>query len=214
MPSRRWQLAVKHAGDRVAAGALLLLLSPAFAVIGLLVWLEDGRPIFFRQDRVGRYGRRFLIWKFRSMVVEADRLLDKEGRVHGDGRITRVGRFLRLTSLDELPQLINVIRGEMSFIGPRPGLKEHYDRYTAAQKRRYDMRPGVTGLAQVNGRNTLPWSRRIAYDLEYIDEFSLWRDVKILAKTIAIVATGKNLVLDRNPELVDDLPPSRDSGGR
>jgi len=214
MPSRRWQLAVKHAGDRVAAGVLLLLLSPAFAVIGLLVWLEDGRPIFFRQDRVGRYGRRFLIWKFRTMVVEADRLLDKEGRVHGDGRITRVGRFLRLTSLDELPQLINVIRGEMSFIGPRPGLKEHYDRYTAAQKRRYDMRPGVTGLAQVNGRNTLPWSRRIAYDLEYIDEFSLWQDVKILAKTIAIVATGKNLVLDRNPELVDDLPPSRDSGGR
>ena len=214
MPSRRWQLAVKHAGDRVAAGVLLLLLSPAFAVIGLLVWLEDGRPIFFRQDRVGRYGRRFLIWKFRTMVVEADRLLDKEGRVHGDGRITRAGRFLRLTSLDELPQLINIIRGEMSFIGPRPGLKEHYDRYTAAQKRRYDMRPGVTGLAQVNGRNTLPWSRRIAYDLEYIDEFSLWRDVKILAKTIAIVATGKNLVLDRNPELVDDLPPSRDSGGR
>ena len=214
MPSRRWQLAVKHAGDRVAAGVLLLLLSPAFAVIGLLVWLEDGRPIFFRQDRVGRYGRRFLIWKFRSMVVEADRLLDKEGRVHGDGRITRAGRFLRLTSLDELPQLINVIRGEMSFIGPRPGLKEHYDRYTAAQKRRYDMRPGVTGLAQVNGRNTLPWSRRIAYDLEYIDQFSLWQDVKILAKTIAIVATGKNLVLDRNPELVDDLPPSRDSGGR
>jgi len=214
MPSRRWQLAIKHAGDRVAAGVLLLLLSPAFAVIGLLVWLEDGRPIFFRQDRVGRYGRRFLIWKFRTMVVEADRLLDKEGRVHGDGRITRAGRFLRLTSLDELPQLINVIRGEMSFIGPRPGLKEHYDRYTAAQKRRYDMRPGVTGLAQVNGRNTLPWSRRIAYDLEYIDEFSLWQDVKILAKTIAIVATGKNLVLDRNPELVDDLPPSRDSGGR
>jgi undecaprenyl phosphate N,N'-diacetylbacillosamine 1-phosphate transferase len=214
MPSRRWQLAVKHAGDRVAAGVLLLLLSPAFAVIGLLVWLEDGRPIFFRQDRVGRYGRRFLIWKFRSMVVEADRLLDKEGRVRGDGRITRVGRFLRLTSLDELPQLINIIRGEMSFIGPRPGLKEHYDRYTAAQKRRYDMRPGVTGLAQVNGRNTLPWSRRIAHDLEYIDQFSLWRDVKILAKTIAIVATGKNLVLDRNPELVDDLPPSRDSGGR
>lgn len=214
MPSRRWQLAVKHAGDRVAAGVLLLLLSPAFAVIGLLVWLEDGRPIFFRQDRVGRYGRRFLIWKFRTMVVEADRLLDKEGRVHGDGRITRAGRFLRLTSLDELPQLINIIRGEMSFIGPRPGLKEHYDRYTAAQKRRYDMRPGVTGLAQVNGRNTLPWSRRIAYDLEYIDKFSLWRDAKILAKTIAVVATGKNLVLDRNPELVDDLPPSRDSGGR
>ena len=214
MPSRRWQLAVKHAGDRVAAGVLLLLLSPAFAVIGLLVWLEDGRPIFFRQDRVGRYGRRFLIWKFRTMVVDADRLLDKEGRVHGDGRITRAGRFLRLTSLDELPQLINVIRGEMSFIGPRPGLKEHYDRYTAAQRRRYDMRPGVTGLAQVNGRNTLPWSRRIAYDLEYIREFSLWRDAKILAKTIAVVATGKNLVLDRNPELVDDLPPSRDSGGR
>jgi len=214
MPSRRWQLAVKHAGDRVAAGVLLLLLSPAFAVIGLLVWLEDGRPIFFRQDRVGRYGRRFLIWKFRTMVVDADRLLDKEGRVHGDGRITRAGRFLRLTSLDELPQLINVIRGEMSFIGPRPGLKEHYDRYTAAQRRRYDMRPGVTGLAQVNGRNTLPWSRRIAYDLEYIDQFSLWQDVKILAKTIAIVATGKNVVLDRNPELVDDLPPSRDSGGR
>ena len=214
MPSRRWQLAVKHAGDRVAAGVLLLLLSPAFAVIGLLVWLEDGRPIFFRQDRVGRHGRRFRIWKFRTMVVEADRLLDKGGRVVGDARITRTGRFLRLTSLDELPQLINILRGEMSFIGPRPGLREHYDRYTSAQKRRYDMRPGVTGLAQVNGRNTLSWSRRIAYDLEYIRKFSLWGDAKILAKTITVVATGKNLVLDRNPELVDDLPPSRDTTGR
>jgi len=214
MPAKRWQLAVKHAGDRVAAGVLLLLLSPAFAVIGLLVRLEDGGPIFFRQDRVGRYGRRFLIWKFRTMVVEADRLLDKKGRVVGDERITRAGRFLRLTSLDELPQLINILRGEMSFIGPRPGLQEHYDRYTAAQKRRYDMQPGVTGLAQVNGRNTLSWSRRIDYDLEYIREFSLWRDAKILAKTITVVATGKNLVLDRNPELVDDLPPSRDTAGR
>ena len=204
----------KRALDVALSGLGLLASAPVWGLIAAAVKVEDGGPIFFRQDRVGRYGRRFLIWKFRTMVVEADRLLDKEGRVHGDGRITRAGRFLRLTSLDELPQLINVIRGEMSFIGPRPGLKEHYDRYTAAQKRRYDMRPGVTGLAQVNGRNTLPWSRRIAYDLEYIDEFSLWRDVKILAKTIAIVATGKNLVLDRNPELVDDLPPSRDSGGR
>lgn len=139
------------------------------------------------------------------MVQDADRLLDRRGRVGAIPRVTRIGRFLRATSLDELPQLFNILRGEMSFIGPRPGLPEHYARYSDEQRRRYAVRPGITGLAQVNGRNTLPWSQRIRWDLHYIDNYSLWLDLRILLRTIHVVVTGKGVVLDRNPDQVDDL---------
>ena len=113
--------------------------------------------------------------------------------------------MLRYLSLDELPQLINIIRGEMSFVGPRPGLLEHFHRYTQEQKKRVLMKPGVTGLAQIHGRNTLKWSKRIEYDLNYIENYSLWLDIKILLKTIKTTLCREGVVLDRNPEQVDDL---------
>jgi lipopolysaccharide/colanic/teichoic acid biosynthesis glycosyltransferase len=120
-----------------------------------------------------------------------------------------VGPLLRNLSLDELPQLINILKGEMSIIGPRPTLPEHLDRYTDEQKRRLDMRPGVTGLAQVNGRNMLKWSARIEYDVQYIDTFSLWNDFKILLKTAKVVVLRQGIAKDRNPEQVDDLAAPR-----
>jgi lipopolysaccharide/colanic/teichoic acid biosynthesis glycosyltransferase len=205
MSTRYLHIGVKHALDRVLALALLVALSPLFGLIALLIRLDDGGPVFFRQARVGRDGKPFVIWKFRTMVPDADRLLDAHGQISDARRITSVGRLLRMTSLDELPQLINILRGEMSFIGPRPGLIEHYPRLTAEQRGRYAMRPGVTGLAQTNGRNTLPWSQRIALDLKYINEYSLWLDLKILVRTVVVVFTARGVVLDRNPEQVDDI---------
>jgi lipopolysaccharide/colanic/teichoic acid biosynthesis glycosyltransferase len=140
------------------------------------------------------------------MRLDADSMLEPDGRALVN-RITGVGRLLRFLSLDELPQLVNILRGEMSFVGPRPVLVEHWQRYTDRQRLRFDMRPGITGLAQVSGRNTLPWSRRIELDLHYIEYFSLWLDCRILARTVRAVALREGVVLDRNPEEVDDLPP-------
>ena len=198
---------IKYGLDRVGAIILIPLLSPLLAVIALAIVLDDGRPIFHRQQRPGLGGRPFLVWKFRTMLTHADQFLDDRGRVVGGNRITRVGRVLRRLSLDELPQLFNIALGEMSFIGPRPAALEHLARYTPAQLGRFAMRPGVTGLAQVNGRNTLKWSERIAYDLEYIARYSPWLDFRILLRTCRVVTLGDGLVMDRNPQEVDDLTP-------
>lgn len=200
-PQRR----VKEWVDRIVAGILLLLLSPLLLLIVVLIKIDDGGPVFFRQERVGRGEQSFRIWKFRTMVPDADALLDGNGRVRED-RITRVGKFLRPLSVDELPQLVNVLRGEMSIVGPRPVVWEHLPRYSRRQRRRFLMRPGITGLAQVNGRNTITWSRRLELDVAYVESFSLWLDLLILAKTIPVVLFRRGLVLDRNPEYVDDLP--------
>lgn len=204
----RLEVRLKYALDRLAAALLLLLLWPLFGLIALLIVLDDGRPVFFRQVRPGLAAQTFSMWKFRTMVVNADRLLDAKGRVLGTNRITRVGRFLRKTSLDELPQLFNILRGEMSFVGPRPGALEHLPRYSRVQLGRFGMRPGITGLAQVNGRNLLRWSQRIAYDLEYIQRYSLGLDLRILFRTVHVVFLGSGMVMDRNSQDVDDLPPA------
>lgn len=190
----------------------LVLAVPLMAVVAVLVKLQDGGPVFFRQLRLGKGAVPFRIWKFRTMVVGADALLVDGCVPDGASRLTRVGRLLRSTGLDELPQLINILRGEMSFVGPRPTLPEHLHRYTAEEKRRFGVRPGVTGLAQVSGRNLLPWSERLRRDCAYVDGCSLWLDARILAKTVKVVLTREGVVLDRNPESVDDLPaphPSR-----
>jgi undecaprenyl phosphate N,N'-diacetylbacillosamine 1-phosphate transferase len=200
-----WQVRIKHALDRLIAFVLLVALCPLLLLVALVIRLGDRGPAIFRQERVGESGRIFRIWKFRTMAQDADRLLDAQGRVKSAGRITRVGALLRATSLDELPQLVNILRGEMSFVGPRPVLPEHYARCTVEQRGRCAMRPGVTGLAQVSGRNTLAWSKRIQFDLDYVRCYSLWLDVVILARTVIVVATGRGMVLDRNPEQVDDL---------
>lgn len=204
----RNQIAVKYAQDRVFALLLILILSPVWLAIMLAIKLDDGGPVFFTQDRLGKDGTIFKIYKFRTMIVNADQFLDEQGRVTGKNRITRVGKFLRALSLDELPQLINIFKGEMSVIGPRPVLPSHYPRYTDYQKRRLLMKPGVTGLAQVNGRNTLKWSQRIEYDVWYIEHYSLWLDIKILLKTIKVVLSREGIVMDRNPHEVDDLAQS------
>jgi lipopolysaccharide/colanic/teichoic acid biosynthesis glycosyltransferase len=205
---KRGQLLAKYMFDKLIAATMLLALSPFFLLIAIAIKLDDRGPVFFRQERLGVDGSLFRIWKFRTLIVDADRLLEPDGSVKVD-RSTRVGRVLRFLSLDELPQLLNILNGDMSIVGPRPALPEHLQRYTCAQRGRLAMRPGVTGLAQINGRNTLKWSRRIEYDLEYIRTFSLLQDLMILIKTVKVVLLREGVAADRNPEQVDDLASPR-----
>ena len=177
---RTVQLAVKHSLDRFLAAVFLCLLAPVLLVIAVAILVESGRPAVFVQPRIGRGGRRFPVYKFRTMV-------------HGDVRITRIGAFLRSWSLDELPQLVNVLRGEMSFVGPRPTLAYQVGRYTPFQRRRLEMHAGITGWAQVNGRNTLSWIQRIDLDVWYVDHFSLLLDVRILVRTISVCLRREGL---------------------
>lgn len=183
------------------------LVIPAFVVSAILLWLRDGRPLFFRHARVGRRQEPLVLTKFRTMVVNADDLLADDGSVpEGVSRITPVGRWLRRFSLDELPQLLSVLRGKMSLIGPRPLLPEVNDRLSEEQRNlRAEALPGITGLAQLRGRNSLPWSERIAADLEYVRSASLWTDVRLAVETIWAVLRGSGIAADRNPEEVDDL---------
>jgi len=198
----------KYFIDQVLAGILLILLAPIFIIIAIAIKLDDRGPIFFIQQRSGLNGKPFSIWKFRTMIVNADQLLNEAGGIKNQNRITRIGQILRSLSLDELPQLLNILKGEMSFIGPRPVLPGQAERFTTEQKKRFQMKPGITGLAQIHGRNTLKWSRRIAYDIEYIDNYSFFLDFTILLRTSKVVLLGEGIVLDRNPEQVDDLSPS------
>lgn len=200
------QLRLKVVIDRVFAAITLLLCSPLMLAIALAIKLDDGDLLLFRQDRIGRGERKFRVFKFRTMTVNADDLLDARGHVGSQNRVTRVGKFLRRSSLDELPQLVNVLRGEMSLVGPRPVLPQHVLRYSPEQRRRFAVKPGITGLAQVSGRNTLKWSRRLALDVEYVDRYSLWLDAVILLRTVKVVLLREGMVMDRNPEQVDDLP--------
>ena len=209
--SRSIQLFVKYCLDRVIALLLLLVLAPLLMIVAVSIRLVDHGPVFFYQDRIGLNRRIFSMWKFRTMIVDADRYLESDGSVKTD-RITSIGKALRYLSLDELPQLVNILKGEMSFVGPRPALPSHLNRYTATQARRLEMKPGITGLAQIRGRNQLKWSKRIQYDIEYIDGFSLWLDLKILLATIKVVIRREGIVLDRNPEQVDDLMPTNHRG--
>jgi lipopolysaccharide/colanic/teichoic acid biosynthesis glycosyltransferase len=202
---------VKDVLDRVGAIVLLVLLSPVFAVIALLIKLHDLGPVFFRHRRPGLDAQPFEVWKFRTMIVDADGFLDETGAATRN-RVTPIGRRLRALSLDELPQLINIAKGDMSFIGPRPAILEHLPRYTDEQMQRFRMKPGITGLAQVNGRNRLKWSERIRYDNEYIDSFSLVLDARILARTVGVVSGREGIASDRNPDEVDDLGPPRPYG--
>jgi lipopolysaccharide/colanic/teichoic acid biosynthesis glycosyltransferase len=204
-----FQVRIKYFFDRFFAFILLMLLSPLFLIIALAIYLNDRGSVFFKHPRPGLNARSFKVWKFRSMVENADRLLKEGGSAKGLDRVTGVGKILRKTSLDELPQLINILKGDMSFIGPRPALMEHLERYTEEQKERFRMKPGVTGLAQVSGRNVLKWSKRIEFDRQYIDNYSLWLDIKILFKTVKVVLCREGISLDRNVEEVDDLGPPR-----
>ncbi len=181
--------AVKAVADRLVAAVLLLLLSPLLLAIMLWIWLDDGRPAVLSQERAGRNGVRFRMLKYRTMVrdaLEVGRRLgldDPWGLLPDDPRITRSGHFLRRTSLDELPQLWNVLRGQMSLIGPRPDVVEQVANYRPAERRRLDVLPGITGLAQVEGRDEIPWEERFELDAYYVDHWSLRLDARILVRT-------------------------------
>jgi lipopolysaccharide/colanic/teichoic acid biosynthesis glycosyltransferase len=174
---------VNRLADVLLAGTGLLLTSPLLGLAALAIKLEDGGPVLYRQTRVGKDGRDFELLKLRTMVVGAERLGARYAVNAGDPRITRVGRVLRRTSIDELPQLWNVLRGDMSVIGPRPTLRYQVEQYDERQRRRLEVKPGLTGWAQVHGRAALPWAQRIELDLWYVENRSPLVDLTILLRT-------------------------------
>ena len=176
--------------DVAAAGVGLAVASPLLAVAAAAIKLEDGGPVFYRQRRVGLHGNEFELLKLRTMEVGAESRGPGFAVNEGDPRITRVGRVLRRMSLDEVPQLWNVVRGDMSLIGPRPTLAYQVERYTERQRRRLDVKPGITGWAQIHGRARLPWAERIELDVWYVDHRSPWLDLKILARTPLALFAG------------------------
>ena len=181
---------MKRGVDILGVSVALVLLVPILAVIGLLVRVFLGSPVLFRQERPGRHGTPFTLLKFRTMTDVRDR----EGTPQPDAlRLTPFGRFLRGSSLDELPELWNVLRGEMSLVGPRPLLMQYLERYSPEQARRHEIRPGITGWAQINGRNALSWDRKFELDVWYVDNWSFWLDVKILARTVWQVMAGRGI---------------------
>jgi exopolysaccharide biosynthesis polyprenyl glycosylphosphotransferase len=200
-PDRALALGTKRLVDLVGAIVGLVLLSPVFAIIGAWIVVDSGRPVLFRQKRIGLHGRPFRIVKFRSMRVgaeaeqpalaESNALRGPAFKVDGDPRVTRAGRALRRTSLDELPQLWNVLRGEMSLVGPRPPLPDEVSGYDLWHRRRLSMKPGITGLWQVRGRRDPEFDRWVEADLEYIDRWSLWLDLKILLRTVPAAVQGR-----------------------
>jgi lipopolysaccharide/colanic/teichoic acid biosynthesis glycosyltransferase len=184
---------VSRALDILLAALLLLLASPLLLVAVVAIRLESRGPPVYRQRRVGRDGRPFELWKLRTMVPGAETMGAGVYVLEGDPRITRVGRLLRRLSLDELPNLVNVLKGEMAMVGPRPTIQEQVDRYTERQRRRLEVRPGITGWAQVNGRTSLSWPQRIELDVWYVEHRSLRLDLRILARTARLLATGHGL---------------------
>jgi lipopolysaccharide/colanic/teichoic acid biosynthesis glycosyltransferase len=184
---------VRRAMDVAGAGLVLLVTAPILGLAALAVRLESpGHPIY-RQRRVGRHGHAFEVYKLRTMVSGAEHMGAGLAVDEDDDRITRVGSFLRRTSIDELPNLVNVLRGEMALVGPRPTVQVQVDRYTDRQRRRLEIRPGITGWAQVNGRASLPWSDRIELDVWYLEHASLRLDLKIIAATVRMAVTGQGL---------------------
>jgi len=184
---------VNRALDAVGAGLGLAVASPVLAAAGLAIKLDDGGPVFYRQRRVGLNGEEFELVKLRTMDVGAEHKGAGFAVDEGDPRITRVGRLLRRLSIDELPQLWNVVRGDMSLIGPRPTLAYQVERYTPRQRRRLEVRPGITGWAQIHGRARLPWEERIELDVWYVDHRSLALDLRILVRTARLLLTGHGL---------------------
>ena len=179
--------------DLALAVVLLVVTAPLMGLAALAIKLESRGPVFYRQRRVGKDGRPFELVKLRTMVRGAETMGAGIYVLEGDARITRVGRLLRRFSLDELPNLINVVRGELAIVGPRPTVQEQVDRYTERQRRRLDVKPGITGWAQINGRTSLPWDERIELDVWYVEHRSLRLDLRILARTARMLATGHGL---------------------
>lgn len=193
---------VKRIFDLIASGIILILLSPLFIITAIAIYLEDPGPIFYSQTRVGRDGRHFRFFKFRSMIVGADKMKQQlteqneseDGvifKMKDDPRVTKIGKFIRKFSIDELPQLFNVLIGDMSLVGPRPALPKEVALYTLEQRKRLHALPGITGIWQVSGRSDIPFTGQVQLDLDYIQSTSLLGDIIILLKTIPAVLAGK-----------------------
>ena len=193
-------LEMKRAFDLFFSFSVIMLGSPVFLIIAIAIWFNDRGPVFFIQERVGLYGRRFRIFKFRTMVANAEALKvslleqnEQTGpvfKITNDPRVTRIGRFLRKSSFDELPQFFNVIRGEMSVVGPRPPISSEVEKYEQLQKRRLTTKPGITCTWQVSGRNNIPFNQWVKLDLEYIENRSLTRDLGLIFKTVKVIFIG------------------------
>ena len=181
---------IKRILDFVLSIIIMLVCLPVMLIVGLIIFLTEGKPIFFFHERPGKDGQPFKLIKFRSMRNARD----AEGNLLPDGeRITNFGNFIRKTSIDELPEFINVLRGEMSLVGPRPLLMQYVDRYSQQQFRRHEVLPGITGWAQVNGRNAISWNEKFMLDIWYIDHWSVWLDIKILLLTVWKVISGEGI---------------------
>lgn len=181
------EFVVKRLFDFVMSALMIVILIPVLLIIPVAIRLTSKGPAVFMQKRVGKNGKEFEIYKFRTMLIPEERI-DKNGNVlEPNGSITKVGAFLRRTSLDELPQLFNILKGDMSFVGPRPMIPSQVAKISEYHKTRHKMRPGVTGLAQVNGRNDLTWDKKLEFDMQYVEHFSLAMDISIFIKTVRVV---------------------------
>ena len=192
---RKVFLFVKRAFDIIVSLIALIILAIPMIIVAILIKLEDGSPAIFKQVRMGKNLKPFNIYKFRTMKTQREEL---NSELSHEEMVTKVGKVLRATSIDELPQLINILKGEMSFIGPRPWIVEYYEWFTDEQKRRSDVRPGITGLAQIKGRNGINIFKKINYDLEYVDNMSLWLDIKIFFGSIVAVFKKTNAEISEN----------------
>lgn len=210
-PGRRRRLAAKRALDLAVAVPALVVLSPLLAVVALAVRIALGRPVLFRQERTGLHGRPFVVRKFRTMTDGRD----DQGRPLPDvQRLTRFGRVLRQTSLDELPELLNVVEGTMSLVGPRPLLPGYLRLYSPAQMRRHDIKPGITGWAQVHGRNALSWEEKFALDSWYVDNLSLALDIRILALTVGKILRREGITMAGSATAEEFTGSGRAAGAR
>lgn len=197
---------IKRTIDAALSAILLVMLSPVFLILSVLIKTGSKGPVFYVQERVGKDKNLFNFYKFRTMVVGAE----KQGLgfevVENDERITKIGKFLRRWCLDELPQLVNVLKGDMSLVGPRPTLKYQVDNYTPEQMGRLRVKPGMTGLAQIKGRNALTWPERIKYDNEYIDNYSLRLDIKIMFATFGLLAKPEGVYGGKKSQIPNPKP--------
>lgn len=192
---RKIFLGAKRLMDVLISAVALIILAIPMGIVAILIKIEDGSPAIFKQQRMGKNLKPFNIYKFRTMKTERE-ILNSE--MSHEEMTTKIGKILRATSIDELPQLINILKGDMTFIGPRPWIVEYYEWFTDEQKRRSDVRPGITGLAQVKGRNGINIFKKINYDLEYVDNMSLWLDIKIFFGSIIAVFKKTNAEISEN----------------
>jgi lipopolysaccharide/colanic/teichoic acid biosynthesis glycosyltransferase len=195
---------IKRIFDVIISLISLIVLFPIFTILGVLIKLDSKGPIFFIQERVGKNSKIFKMYKFRTMIINSEKVGLGYSVKKDDSRITKVGKYLRLTGIDELPQILNVLKGEMSLVGPRPTLLYQVKKYSYWEKRRLEMRPGITSLMIISGHNKLSWPEKIKTDIYYIGHWSLWLDLKILFRTVWVIIFTREGIYEDNPKA--DLP--------